>query len=129
MVKLNVLKEKVTKSPNSSYYSVPIEILLENESIDNLTKIVGDAERKLRDSGLSLIIDFTIDKSNSSFINLSFREENIHELAKVVKNFKKALEKAIEENKEREIINRNLEIEKEKKVNEISEKLKQIKFD
>ncbi|MEK6829698.1 MAG: hypothetical protein AABY15_06270 [Nanoarchaeota archaeon] len=129
MIKLNVLKEKVAKSPNSSYYLVPIEISLEGESIDNLAAVVGDAERKLRNSGLSLVMDFTIDKSNNSIVNLSFREENINELAKVVKNFKEALEKSIDENKEREIIHRKSEKERERKTKEIAEKVKQIKFD
>jgi len=128
MVKLNVLKEKV-KSLNTSYYSVPIEILLENESIDNLANAVGDAERKLRNSGLSLVTDFTIDKLNNSIVNLSFREENIDELPKIVKNFKKALEKSIEENKEKEIMREEAEKEREKKAKETLEKLKQIKFD
>jgi|SRR3972149_7540358 len=128
MVKLNVLKEKV-KSLNPSYYSIPIEILLENESIDNLANAVGDAERKLRNSGLSLVTDFTIDKSNNSIVNLSFKEENIAELPKLVKNFKKALEKAIEENREREIIRKEAEKEREKKVKETLEKLKEITFD
>ena len=130
MVKVNILKEKV-KSINSADYSIPLEVSLEDESIsiDKLKNIINDAEGKLRKSGLSFFVDFAVNNSNSSIVDLSFKEEHIDKLNDIIKDFKKALEISVKESIEREIKYRESQKQQEKKVKETLEKIRQIKFD
>ena len=129
MVKLDVLKENVKFISSARGYSIPIKVFLEGESIDGLMDLANNAEGKLRNRGLSLIVDFLIDERDSSIVNLSFKEEDISNLNEIIRDFKIALEISIKERKEREIKRKESEKEQEKSVKETLEKIKQIKFD
>ena len=129
MVKLDILKEKVKFVSSIRGYSIPLKISIEEKCAESLRNLASDAEGKLRADGLSLLVDFSVDRHDDSIVNLYFREEEISNLNGVIKDFRTALEMSVEKSREREIKIKELEKEQEEIVNKVLDKIKEIKFD